>query len=61
MISYATYFMSVAGLALSESFDFSFMNSCFGWVGVNLGVRTMRRLAGRRTVWMAGAVFRGCT
>lgn len=59
MISYATYFMTVAGLTLSESFEFSIMNSCLGLVGVNLGIYAMRRLAGRRTILMAGAVFQG--
>lgn len=59
MISYATYFMTVAGLTLSESFEFSIMNSCLGLVGVNLGIYAMRQVAGRQTILMTGAVFQG--
>lgn len=56
MISYATYFMIVAGLSVEEAFKFSVMNTCLGFVGVNLGIFAMRHLCGRRTILMFGAV-----
>ena len=56
MISYATYFMIVAGLTVEEAFKFSVMNTCLGFVGVNVGIFAMRHLCGRRTILMFGAV-----
>ncbi|KAK8016585.1 hypothetical protein PG993_014774 [Apiospora rasikravindrae] len=56
MISYATYFMVVAGLTVDEAFKFSVMNTCLGFIGVNLGIYAMRRLCGRRAILMFGAV-----
>ncbi|KAI2619537.1 general substrate transporter [Hypomontagnella submonticulosa] len=60
VISYATYFMIVAGLSVDDAFKFSVMNSCFGFVGVNLGMYLMRHVMGRRSVLMTGAVTQGC-
>ncbi|KAI1842665.1 hypothetical protein JX265_002729 [Neoarthrinium moseri] len=59
VISYATYFMIVSGLTVEEAFKYSVMNTCLGFIGVNIGIYIMRHLAGRRTVLMTGAVFQG--
>ncbi|OJD31699.1 general substrate transporter [Diplodia corticola] len=59
LISYATYFMIVGGLSVDEAFKFSVMNTCVGFIGVNVGMVAMRHLAGRRTVLMFGAAFCG--
>ncbi|KAI1633046.1 general substrate transporter [Biscogniauxia mediterranea] len=60
IISYATYFMTVAGLTVDEAFTYSIMNTCLGLAGVNFGMLMMRHFMGRRTVLMAGAIFQGC-
>ncbi|KAL1622051.1 hypothetical protein SLS54_005116 [Diplodia seriata] len=60
LISYATYFMIVGGLGVDEAFKFSVMNTCLGFVGVNVGMFAMRHLVGRRSILMLGATFCGC-
>ncbi|KAI0594072.1 general substrate transporter [Biscogniauxia sp. FL1348] len=60
IISYATYFMAVAGLTVDEAFTYSIMNTCLGLAGVNFGMLMMRHFMGRRTVLMTGSVFQGC-
>lgn len=35
------------------------MNTCLGFVGVNVGIYAMRHLVGRRTILMFGAAFQG--
>ncbi|KAI1162551.1 general substrate transporter [Nemania serpens] len=59
VISYATYFMIVAGLSVDEAFKFSLMNTVLGFVGVNVGMYLMRHVMGRRTILMTGAVVQG--
>ncbi|KAI2614247.1 general substrate transporter [Hypoxylon fragiforme] len=59
IISYSTYFMIVAGLSVDDAFKFSVMNTCLGFVGVNVGMYLMRHVMGRRTVLMTGAVAQG--
>lgn len=59
VISYSTYFMIVAGLTVDEAFKYSVMNTCLGFIGVNIGIYAMRHVAGRRTVLMTGAFFQG--
>lgn len=59
LISYATYFMIVGGLTVDEAFKFSVMNTCIGFIGVNVGMYSMRHLVGRRTILMFGATFCG--
>ncbi|KAF4541144.1 General substrate transporter [Lasiodiplodia theobromae] len=59
LISYATYFMIVGGLTVDEAFKFSVMNTCIGFIGVNVGMYAMRHLVGRRTILMFGATFCG--
>lgn len=61
MISYATYFMIVAGLSVEEAFKFSVMNTCLAFVGVNIGIYAMRHLCGRRTILMIGSVTQALT
>ncbi|KAI1335976.1 general substrate transporter [Xylariaceae sp. FL0016] len=60
VISYATYFMIVSGLSVDEAFKFSVMNTCLGFIGVNVGMYLMRHVMGRRTILMTGAVAQGC-
>lgn len=60
IISYATYFMIVAGLSVDDAFRYSVMNTCLGFIGVNVGMYLMRHVMGRRTVLMTGAVVQGC-
>ncbi|KKY20280.1 putative general substrate transporter [Diplodia seriata] len=60
LISYATYFMIVGGLGVDEAFKFSVMNTCLGFLGVNVGMFAMRHLVGRRSILMLGATFCGC-
>ncbi|GAP91493.1 putative general substrate transporter [Rosellinia necatrix] len=59
IISYATYFMIVAGLTVDEAFKFSVMNTVLGLVGVNVGMYLMRHVMGRRTILMTGAIVQG--
>ncbi|RYO89722.1 hypothetical protein DL766_001451 [Monosporascus sp. MC13-8B] len=60
VISYATYFMVVAGVSVDDAFKYSVMNTCLGLIGVNLGIYLMRHVMGRRTVLMTGAAVQGC-
>ncbi|KAJ8107956.1 hypothetical protein ONZ43_g6572 [Nemania bipapillata] len=59
VISYATYFMIVAGLSVDEAFKFSVMNTTLGFIGVNVGMYLMRHVMGRRTILMTGAIVQG--
>ncbi|KAK3690548.1 general substrate transporter [Podospora appendiculata] len=59
IISYSTYFMVVSGLTVSDAFKYSIMKTCFGLIGVNVGIYTMRHLLGRRGVMLVGTVFQG--
>ncbi|KAI5861691.1 general substrate transporter [Durotheca rogersii] len=60
VITYSTYFMIVAGLEVNDAFKYSVMNTCLGFIGVNLGMYLMRHVMGRRTILMTGAVVQGC-
>ncbi|KAK7756818.1 hypothetical protein SLS62_001263 [Diatrype stigma] len=60
IISYATYFMTVAGVSTDDAFKFSVMNTCLGLIGVNIGIYLMRHVMGRRTILMTGAVVQAC-
>ncbi|AEO67433.1 uncharacterized protein THITE_2088921 [Thermothielavioides terrestris NRRL 8126] len=59
LISYSTYFMIVSGLTVDESFRYSVMNTCLGFVGVNFGIYLMRHVVGRRSIMMIGAAAQG--
>lgn len=56
IIGYNTYFYSIIGV--TKAFQYSIMNTCVGFAGVNLGMYAIWHLVGRRSVLMAGAV--GC-
>ncbi|KAM0714151.1 hypothetical protein Q7P37_007616 [Cladosporium fusiforme] len=49
-IAYQTYFFAIAGI--EKSFQFSIMNSCIGFMGVNAGMVAMQACLGRRTILM---------
>ncbi|KAK0714117.1 general substrate transporter [Lasiosphaeria miniovina] len=59
LISYTTYFMVVSGLPIDQAFKYSIMKTCFGFVGVNVGIYLMRYVLGRRQMMMTGALFQG--
>jgi hypothetical protein len=54
LIGYQTYFFTIAGI--TKAFEFSIMNTCFGFLGVNVGMFAIRHLFGRRSILMLGAV-----
>ncbi|KAL4947218.1 general substrate transporter [Aspergillus filifer] len=57
LIGYQTYFFTVTGI--SKAFEFSIMNTCFGFLGVNVGMYAIRRLLGRRAILIVGAAACG--
>ncbi|RFU29316.1 hypothetical protein B7463_g7021, partial [Scytalidium lignicola] len=57
LIAYQTYFLQIAGI--TKSFQFSIMNTCIGFLGVNVGMYAMRHWIGRRTINIIGAVACG--
>ncbi len=59
LVSYATYFMIVSGLTTDEAFKYSIMNSCLGFIGVNIGIVLMRYVVGRRSILIIGAAVQG--
>ncbi|CAI7615387.1 unnamed protein product [Penicillium manginii] len=57
LIGYQTYFFTVCGIA--KAFEFSIMNTCFGFLGVNIGMYAIREWLGRRSILILGAVACG--
>ncbi|KAL3456640.1 general substrate transporter [Aspergillus heterothallicus] len=57
IIGYQTYFFAVSGI--TKAFEYSIMSTCFGFVGVNIGMYAIRNWVGRRTILMLGAVTVG--
>ncbi|KAL4937876.1 hypothetical protein BDV06DRAFT_226545 [Aspergillus oleicola] len=57
LIGYQTYFFTVTGI--SKAFEFSIMNTCFGFLGVNIGMYAIRYLLGRRAILILGATACG--
>lgn len=57
LIGYQTYFFTVTGI--TKAFEFSIMNTCFGFLGVNIGMYAIRELVGRRAILMIGAIACG--
>jgi hypothetical protein len=57
LIAYQTYFLSIAGI--TNAFEFSIMNTCLGFVGVNIGMYAIQHWVGRRTILIFGAVTCG--
>ncbi|PSK60720.1 hypothetical protein B9Z65_870 [Elsinoe australis] len=58
-IAYSTYFLIVSGLSVDDAFKYSVMQSCFGFIGVNIGMVAMRYWVGRRVILMVGATICG--
>ncbi|EME86713.1 uncharacterized protein MYCFIDRAFT_29572 [Pseudocercospora fijiensis CIRAD86] len=57
IIAYQTYFFSISGI--TKSFEFSIMNTCIGFIGVNVGMYAMKNWFGRRSILMIGATICG--
>ena len=57
LIGYQTYFLSIAGI--TKAFEFSIMNTCIGFLGVNFGMYAIRHLVGRRSILIFGALACG--
>jgi sugar porter (SP) family MFS transporter len=57
LIAYQTYFFIQGGV--TKGFEYSIMTTCFGFLGVNLGMYAMRHLVGRRTILIVGATACG--
>lgn len=57
LIGYQTYFFTVSGI--TKAFEFSIMNTCFGFLGVNIGMYAIRNWLGRRAILMLGAIACG--
>src|SRR4051794_25066067 len=53
IIGYNTYYYSVIGV--TKSFQYSIMNTCIGFLGVNVGMFFISHLVGRRSILMFGA------
>jgi len=56
LIAYQTYFLLQGGV--TKAFEYTIMTSCIGFIGVNVGMFSMRHLFGRRNILMIGAM--GC-
>ncbi|KAJ5784356.1 uncharacterized protein N7503_009568 [Penicillium pulvis] len=56
LIGYQAYFFTVCGI--TKAFQYSIMNTCFGFLGVNVGMYAIRELFGRRSILIIGAI--GC-
>jgi hypothetical protein len=56
-IGYQTYFLTLAGI--TKAFEYTIMNACIGFIGVHLGLFSMNKLFGRRTIMIAGAIACG--
>ncbi|OQE26601.1 hypothetical protein PENSTE_c005G05511 [Penicillium steckii] len=57
LIGYQTYFYTVSGI--TKAFEYSVMNTCFGFLGVNIGMYAIREWLGRRAILMLGAIACG--
>ncbi|KAL4805907.1 general substrate transporter [Aspergillus unguis] len=57
LIGYQTYFFTVTGI--TKAFEFSIMNTCFGFLGVNIGMYAISQLLGRRAILILGAIACG--
>ncbi|KAJ4372055.1 hypothetical protein N0V83_003828 [Neocucurbitaria cava] len=47
-IGYQTYFLALAGI--TKAFQYTIMITCLGFVGVHVGLFSLKKLCGRRTV-----------
>lgn len=56
-IGYQTYFLTLAGI--TKAFEYTIMNGCVGFIGVHVGLFALKKLFGRRTVMIVGAITCG--
>lgn len=57
VIAYTTYFFTIAGI--DKPFQYSIMNTCIGFIGVNCGMVAIRHLVGRRFILIFGSIACG--
>ncbi|KAL1964463.1 hypothetical protein VTN77DRAFT_6889 [Rasamsonia byssochlamydoides] len=57
VIAYTTYFFEIAGI--DKPFQYSIMNTCLGFIGVNCGMYSIRHLVGRRFILIFGSIACG--
>ncbi|OCL06225.1 hypothetical protein AOQ84DRAFT_224041 [Glonium stellatum] len=57
LISYQTYFFSIAGI--TKSFQLAIVLICIGFFGVNCGMYAIRHIFGRRSILILGALVCG--
>jgi hypothetical protein len=57
LIAYTTYFFTIAGI--TKAFQYSILQTCVGFIGVNIGMFAMKTLVGRRAILMIGATACG--
>ncbi|XTI89786.1 general substrate transporter [Cenococcum geophilum] len=57
LVSYQTYFFSIAGI--TRAFQFSIMTTCIGFLGVNCGMYAIQHIFGRRSILIIGALACG--
>ncbi|KAK5113756.1 hypothetical protein LTR85_010773 [Meristemomyces frigidus] len=46
-------------IGIKQTFRYSIMNACFGFIGVNVGMVLIRKVLGRRSILMLGATICG--
>jgi MFS family permease len=56
-IGYQTYFLTLAGI--TKAFEYTIMITCIGFIGVHVGLFSMKKVCGRRTVMIVGAISCG--
>ncbi|KAJ5899615.1 hypothetical protein N7495_004359 [Penicillium taxi] len=57
LIGYQTYFFTISGI--SKAFQFTLMNTCFGFLGSSIGLYAIRHVFGRRAILILGAIACG--
>jgi hypothetical protein len=56
-IGYQTYFLTLAGI--TKAFEYTIMITCIGFIGVHVGLFSLKKVCGRRTVMIVGAISCG--
>ncbi|KAF2026134.1 hypothetical protein EK21DRAFT_92675 [Setomelanomma holmii] len=56
-IGYQTHFLTIAGI--TKAFEYTIMNTCIGFIGLHVGLFSLKKLCGRRTVMIVGAISCG--
>ncbi|KAF2017480.1 putative transporter [Aaosphaeria arxii CBS 175.79] len=57
LIAYATYYYTIAGV--TKPFEYSILQSCIAFIGVNVGMYAIKHWVGRRTILIMGAALCG--